>query len=139
MVWTALFKKLLGEVQLSDKIEDEEVTPVIAEGVDEEPVESNRRLFQGKLGMFMAIYAGVYALFHMLALNGVSISEWTSIVVPLLPRFPMETWNFRIIHVAGALGLGFLLFSGRNFSSDGEKGSDALNLVSIALLSLIHI
>lgn len=118
---------------MSDKIADENISPVIAEGVDEEPVEGNRRLFTGKLAMFMAIYAGVYALFHMLALNGVSISEWTGIVIPILPNFPMETWNFRIVHVAGALGLGFLLFSGRSFSSDGEKGSDALNIVSIAL------
>lgn len=118
---------------MSDKIADEKISPVIAEGVDEEPVEGNRRLFEGKLGMFMAIYAGVYALFHMLALNGVSISDWTGVVVPLLPSFPLETWNFRIVHVAGALGLGFLLFSGRSFSSDGEKGSDTLNIVSIAL------
>jgi TRAP transporter 4TM/12TM fusion protein len=118
---------------VSDKIADEKISPVIAEGVDEEPVEGNRRLFEGKLGMFMAIYAGVYALFHMLALNGVSISDWTGVVVPLLPSFPLETWNFRIVHVAGALGLGFLLFSGRSFSSDGEKGSDTLNIVSIAL------
>lgn len=118
---------------MSDKIAEEEITPVIAEGVDDEPVESNRRLFTGKLGLFMAIYAGVYALFHMLALNGVSISELTGIAVPLLPRFPMETWNFRIVHVAGALGLGFLLFSGRRFSNEGEKGSDVLNIASIAL------
>ena len=118
---------------MSDKIADEEITPVIAEGIDDEPIEGNRRLFSGKLGLLMAFYAGFYALFHMLALNGVSISELTGIVIPLLPQFPMETWNFRIIHVAGALGLGFLLFSGRSFSSDGEKGSDVLNIVSIAL------
>ncbi|MEM8541640.1 MAG: TRAP transporter fused permease subunit, partial [Pseudomonadota bacterium] len=118
---------------MSDKIADDEITPVIAEGIDDEPIEGNRRIFSGKLGLLMAFYAGFYALFHMLALNGVSISELTGIVIPLLPKFPMETWNFRIIHVAGALGLGFLLFSGRSFSSDGEKGSDVLNIVSIAL------
>lgn len=118
---------------MSDKIVEEEITPVIAEGVDDEPVESNRRIFSGKLGLFMSIYAGVYALFHMLALNGVSISELIGITIPLLPRFPMETWNFRIVHVAGALGLGFLLFSGRNFSREGEKGSEVLNIASIAL------
>jgi hypothetical protein len=33
--------------------------------------------------------------------------------MPLLPSFPMETWNFRIAHVAGALGLGFMLYAGR--------------------------
>ncbi len=118
---------------MGDKIQEEQVTPVVAEGVDDEPIENNRRLFVGKFGWFMAFYAGFYALFHMLALNGVSISELTGIVVPYLPAFPMETWNFRIIHIAGALGLGFLLFSGRNFSSDEEQGSDIINIVSIAL------
>ena len=31
--------------------------------------------------------------------------------IPFLPDFPIETWNFRIAHVAGALILGFLMFS----------------------------
>jgi hypothetical protein len=47
----------------------------------------------------------------MLALNGVSISDWTGVELPFLPQFPMETWNFRIVHIAGATALGFLLFS----------------------------
>ena len=47
----------------------------------------------------------------MVALNGVSISEWTGIEIPFLPTFPIETWNFRIVHIAGALAVGFLLFS----------------------------
>jgi hypothetical protein len=51
----------------------------------------------------------------MLALNGVSISDWTGIELPFLPQFPMETWNFRIVHIAGALALGFLLFSAHTF------------------------
>jgi hypothetical protein len=75
---------------------------VIAEGVDEEPVESNRRLFKGRAYLIIATLATVYAAFHMLALNGVSISDWTGIELPLLPQFPMETWNFRIVHIAGA-------------------------------------
>lgn len=119
---------------MSDTTQDDlEVKPIIAEGVDEEPIESNRRLFTGNLGLFMALYAGIYALFHMLALNGVSISEWTGVEIPLLPSFPLETWNFRIIHVAGALGLGFLLFSARPFADDGEKGSHIFNLIAVAL------
>lgn len=114
-------------------LEDEILEPVKAEGIDEEPVESNRRLFAGKIGLFMAAYAAIYALFHMLALNGVSIREWTGIDIPLLPTFPMETWNFRIIHVAGALGLGFLLFSGANFSSQAQKKSRLLDIIAIGL------
>ncbi|MEL6744000.1 MAG: TRAP transporter fused permease subunit [Pseudomonadota bacterium] len=112
---------------------DGEIKPLKIEGVDDEPVESNRRLFTGKLALVMALYAGLYAAFHMLALNGVSISAWTGVTIPLLPSFPMETWNFRIIHIAGALGLGFLLFSGRSFSDDGTKASSFFTVAAIVL------
>lgn len=88
---------------------------VLADGVDEEPVESNRRLFEGKSFILISVLATIYAAFHMAALNGVSIERYTGIDLPFLPSFPLETWNFRIVHVAGALGLGFLLFAGRPF------------------------
>lgn len=86
----------------------EEEDAVIAEGVDDEPVEGNRRLFSGRSYVIIAAISAIYAAFHMIALNGVSISEWTGVEVPLLPQFPLETWNFRIVHIAGALALGFL-------------------------------
>lgn len=109
------------------------ITPIKAEGIDDEPIEGNRRLFTGKLAIFMAAYAAIYALFHMLALNGVSISELTGLIIPLLPTFPLETWNFRIIHVAGALGLGFLLFSGSNFTAQTYKKSRLFDVIAMAL------
>jgi TRAP-type uncharacterized transport system fused permease subunit len=93
---------------------------VIAEGVDEEPIEGNRRLFTGRAYLAIATLATVYAAFHMLALNGVSLSDWTGIELPFLPQFPMETWNFRIVHIAGALALGFLLFSAQTFRAEHE-------------------
>ncbi|WP_138936253.1 TRAP transporter permease [Roseovarius arcticus] len=93
---------------------------VIAEGVDDEPVESNRRIFAGRGYLIVAVLSAVYAFFHMAALNGLSIYEWTGINIPLLPTFPMETWNFRIVHVAGALILGFTLYSARGFLDEGE-------------------
>jgi len=107
--------------------------PVLAEGVDDEPVESNRRLFTGTPYLVIALIAMAYAAFHMVALNGVSIKEYTGIEVPLLPQFPLETWNFRIVHVAGALGLGFLLFSARMFRDDDKKGNTLLTYVAAAL------
>jgi TRAP transporter 4TM/12TM fusion protein len=94
---------------------------VIAEGVDEEPVEANRRLFTGWRMQVVAGAAALYALFHMAALNGVSISAYTGITVPLLPQFPMETWNFRIFHIAGALALGFVVYNAMMFSDDADK------------------
>lgn len=118
----------------SDELEQD--APVLAEGVDEEPVESNRRLFEGKMALVMASIALVYAAFHMVALNGVSISETTGIEIPLLPSLPLETWNFRIIHIAGALALGFALFSARSFKDqDAKQGSKALTGIA-ALLAL---
>ena len=109
--------------------------PVIAEGVDEEPVEANRRLFVGWRLTLMAGLATLYAAFHMAALNGLSISEWTGVTVPFLPTFPLETWNFRIVHVAGALFLGFLLFSAHlKFTDEDVKETPLWTYAGYALL-----
>ncbi len=107
---------------------------IIAEGVDDEPVESNRRAFEGRWLILVMGFAAFYAAFHMAALNGLSISEWTGVRVPLLPSFPMETWNFRIAHVAGALILGFLLFSGRSFAAPGSADNGPLTFLGWALM-----
>lgn len=110
---------------------------LIAHGVDEEPVEANRRLFEGWRFGLVAGLAAVYAAFHMAALNGLSISEWTGIVIPFLPRFPMETWNFRIVHIAGALFLGFILFGARlKFPADESGETPRLAYLSYGLMAL---
>lgn len=122
---------------MSDKvIEDDIIEPIKVEGIDDEPVESNRRLFSGKLGVFIALYSAVYAMFHIVALNGLSIKEMTGIDIPFLPRFPLETWNFRIIHISGALGLGFLLFSSAKFKDEGKSSSKIFNVASVLLTAL---
>ncbi|MCU4651766.1 TRAP transporter fused permease subunit [Roseibacterium sp. SDUM158016] len=110
---------------------------VLAEGVDEEPIEGNRRLFTGRAQLVVALIATVYAAFHMIALNGVSISDWTGVDIPFLPSLPMETWNFRILHIAGALGLGFLLFSAHTFSENGPVRPDTKIVTLIAALLAI--
>ncbi len=109
---------------------------IISEGADEEPVEANRRDFSGWRLTTVAWVSGLYAALHMAALNGLSIERWTGVEIPLLPTFPMETWNFRIIHVAGALLLGFLLYSARPFAEDKDSESRALNLPSWVLAAL---
>ncbi|WP_299962985.1 TRAP transporter fused permease subunit [uncultured Roseobacter sp.] len=108
--------------------------PISADGVDEEPVESNRRLFTGNTYFVVAVIAGVYAIFHMAVLNGWSIRGWTGIDIPFLPVFPMETWNFRIVHIAGALILGFLLYSARAFPEQDKPGRHPLDLLSWLLM-----
>lgn len=109
---------------------------VLAEGVDDEPVERNRRTFTGTSGILLAVLATVYSAFHMLALNGVSVSDMTGIDLPFLPQFPLETWNFRIVHVAGALALGFLLFAAHTYSltGDDKKGSKIISLAAALLI-----
>ncbi len=89
-----------------------------------------------KVASFMLIstLAALYAAFHMAALNGLSISDWTGIEIPFLPTFPMETWNFRLVHVAGALALGFLLFSGRGFAETRDGETPVLGYAAWALM-----
>ena len=79
---------------------------ILAHNVDDEPVEANRRLFEGGLLKFVTILTIVYSSFHLYTLN---IS-------------PLETWSFRIVHVAGALFLGFMLYAGSRFvtAEEGE-------------------
>ncbi|WP_380057541.1 TRAP transporter permease [Falsihalocynthiibacter sp. SS001] len=108
---------------MTDQNSAEQQARVIAEGVDEEPVENNQRIFGGRTYFVVAMLSAFYAFFHMAALNGLSISEWTGIEIPFLPTFPMETWNFRIVHIAGALILGFTLYSARAFVDEGESRS----------------
>jgi len=110
---------------------------IIADGVDDEPVESNRRLFSGHGYLIVAALSGFYAFFHVAALNGLSINAWTGIELPFLPTLPMETWNFRIVHVAGALILGFTLYSARGFLEDGQRPRLRHPLDIIAALALL--
>ncbi|MEL6119713.1 MAG: TRAP transporter fused permease subunit [Pseudomonadota bacterium] len=115
----------------------EQSDQVIAEGIDEEPVESNRRLFSGRTQLAIAAIATVYAAFHMAALNGVSISAVTSIDIGFLPQFPLETWNFRIVHITGALALGFLIFSAYKFKDETEPGGSRRIVTPLAALLAI--
>ena len=109
---------------------------LIAQGVDEVPVEENRRLFDGRMLTAITVAAAVYAAFHMAALNGFGLSAITfGLVDPdFLPDFPMETWNFRIVHVAGALALGFLWYAGAGFAKEGGRASTPIEAAGYLLL-----
>ncbi|MFC3615787.1 TRAP transporter permease [Lutimaribacter marinistellae] len=120
---------------MSDEKADH-IEPVIAEGVDDEPVEVNRRQYVGTMAWVAATFSILYAAFHMAALNGVSISDYTGIEIPFLPQFPLETWNFRIVHIAGALLLGFLLFAAYSFPS-GDEDPRTTPLLTIAGYALL--
>ena len=90
---------------------------VIADGVDEEPVESNRRLYEGRTYLLVSLVATVYAAFHMAALNGLSISELTGGAVVL----DVGTDNpVLVVAAAGVLGL---IRSAKRLNSGAEAAS----------------
>ncbi len=107
---------------------------ILSEGVDEETVERNRRLYIGNSHLLVAGFATLYAAFHMAALNGLSLYEMTGINIPFLPSFPLETWNFRIVHIAGALILGFMLFAAHDFKKDASKETPLLGYIAYGLM-----
>jgi len=63
---------------------------IVVSGVDDEPV-SNVRVLGRWDGHFFVVFCILYTTFHLVVLN----------------IFPMETWAFRIVHVAGGLMIGF--------------------------------
>ena len=83
-------------------LEKKDAAEILAEGVDEEIIESNRRLFTGWQWALFAAMAVVYSLFHLVVLNAI----------------PLETWSYRILHISGALVLGFGLFTGARFANE---------------------
>ncbi len=92
--------------------------PALADGVDEEPRSGNERRFHGIWIYALAGLGIVFSLFHLLSLNA----------------YPLETWNFRLIHIAGALSLGFILFSGTSFRTEARSVlSDPFIWVAAAL------
>ncbi len=63
---------------------------IVPRAVGTEPPE---QVIPGRLGIVVAVACALYAAWHLYVLN----------------IAPLETWTFRILHVAGALALGFLL------------------------------
>ncbi|MDX9768293.1 MAG: TRAP transporter permease, partial [Ectothiorhodospiraceae bacterium] len=66
---------------------------IIATGVDHEEAYTNQRDLKHWQGFVLFWSCLGYTLFHLLVLN----------------LFPLETWTFRILHVAGGLFIGFAL------------------------------
>lgn len=96
------------------------IAPVLATDVDAEVIESNRRLYQGwHIGLIAALGI-LYAAFHLIVLN----------------IYPIETWSYRILHITGALILGFILFSGNRFAESAAEESHKLFTLLAAALYL---
>ncbi|APX94898.1 C4-dicarboxylate ABC transporter permease [Halomonas sp. 1513] len=100
--------------------ENKDAKELLAEGVDEEVIESNRRLFTGWQWALFGGLAIAYSLFHLITLNVI----------------PMETWSYRVIHIAGALILGYGLYTGARFASDTHQAAPKWQAVLAGLLLL---
>ncbi|MCB1389035.1 MAG: TRAP transporter large permease subunit, partial [Rhodobacteraceae bacterium] len=88
----------------------------IADGVDDEVIASNQRVFGGHLGLVMAALCVLYTSFHIFVMN----------------VYPLEPWVYRLIHVGGGLALGFVLYAARALP---EAGADSrLSLAERALI-----
>ncbi|MGL1832584.1 TRAP transporter permease [Rhodocyclaceae bacterium SMB388] len=74
----------------------------IAAGVDAEVVVSNQRVFTGKPGLIFATFCILYTAFHIGVMN----------------LYPLETWVYRLTHVAAGLALGFIFFSAKAFPAE---------------------
>jgi len=74
---------------------ESQVETIIAKGTDDEPSSGNQRVLYGWSGQLLFWFGVAYTLFHLVVLN----------------MFPLETWTFRILHVAGGLMIGFVLMT----------------------------
>ena len=96
---------------------------VIAQGIDEEPPASNERFLVGwERYAFFWLCTG-FTAFHLLSLN-----VW-----------PLETWTYRILHVAGGLAIGFGLMSAWQVDRKStSRPMDALQAVPM-LVSVVGV
>ncbi|MCD7059369.1 TRAP transporter permease [Pelagibacterium xiamenense] len=76
--------------------------PMIAKGVDEEPLATNQRAPRGRLNWLIAVLCMAYTTFHVAVMN----------------LYPLETWTYRLLHIAGGLFIGFLIYSALSLSHE---------------------
>ncbi|GLQ56515.1 TRAP transporter permease [Devosia nitrariae] len=83
---------------------DQDAGPVIAKGVDDEPLATNQRDLGGRLNMVVVAICIAYTTFHVAVMN----------------LYPLETWTYRMIHLAGGLFIGFLIYSALSLKADAH-------------------
>ncbi|NLL20029.1 MAG: TRAP transporter permease [Clostridia bacterium] len=84
---------------------------------DLEAENSSLRSLSGGVGKFVAVFAALVALFHVISLK----------------FYPLETWTFRTLHIASLSFLGFLLVPGWQKAKERIHWSDWI----FAILSLV--
>jgi TRAP transporter 4TM/12TM fusion protein len=96
-----------------------------AAAVDAEPTTFNQRVYLGPRGIAIGVACIAYTAFHLIVMN----------------VYPLETWTYRLIHVAGGLALGFLLFSASSVEDDGAaapRSPLSLALLGAAALGVLY-
>lgn len=100
--------------------------PVIAQGVDDEPMAPNQRDPRAHIGTLIAILCAGYTLFHLI----------------VMVLYPLETWTYRMIHVCGGLVIGFLTYSALTQGDDAapapaaRRGPGELALLAVAAIGI---
>ena len=113
----------MSEQRLAATSAEGATSPIRAVGTDDEPAVGNQRLLGGWEGWAAYVACILYTAFHLVALN----------------LFPIETWTYRLIHVAGGLGLGFVLMAA--FAFDRPTREDLLRPLDrpLALLAAVAV
>ncbi|MGP1396458.1 MAG: TRAP transporter permease [Inquilinaceae bacterium] len=83
---------------------------IVAAGVDEELPAGNQRSLTGWQGPALFWVCVVYTVFHLVSLN----------------VYPLETWAYRILHIAGGLVIGFALMAAWSVDRAPSAGPMAL-------------
>ena len=94
--------------------------PVIAQGVDDEPMAPNQRDPRAGTGVLIAVLCAAYTLFHLF----------------VMVVYPLETWTYRMMHVCGGLIIGFLTYSALTQRSDGATAPARRGMAELALLGV---
>ncbi len=87
----------------------DEVAPlqtVVADGADELPRAHNERVLGGLVGRTVMLGCVLFTAMHLYALN----------------IAPIETWTFRILHIAGGLMVGFAITAAMSVDPEGGAG-----------------
>jgi TRAP-type uncharacterized transport system fused permease subunit len=96
--------------------------PMIAAGTDEEPLATNQRDLRGRLNYWVVGLCIAYTAFHVAVMN----------------LYPLETWTYRMIHLAGGLFIGFVVYSAVTLKpadevAVGKRSVAELGLMVVAL------
>ncbi|TVP73065.1 MAG: TRAP transporter fused permease subunit [Rhodobacteraceae bacterium] len=111
---------------------DPEKLDNIADGVDNEIVMANQRVFAGVVGLVVTTLCILYTVFHVGAMNGLHDRLTDFLGLPSVDL--TEPWRYRLVHVAGGLALGFILFSARALHDDSQDAP--YSLIEKALLAI---